>query len=164
MSTEQLVKTLQKLAVLHEHLLTIAKQKSDILKNGDIDALNQQMKEEQKYVLAIKQIENERIMQVQHLLENYRLRDEEYTLTKVIEISKEPFKQRLIDIQQKLVYILDELKQVNALNQQLTHQSLQFVNVTLDMLRPEITTTNYGHPEKKQKDEHSNRSMFDSKA
>lgn len=164
MSTEQLVQTLQKLLVLHEHLLTLAKQKSNILKTGDIDSLNQQMKEEQKYILAIKQIENERIKLVQQMLSNYRLRDDEYTLSKVIEVSNEPLKQKLKDIKSKLIVIIEELKQVNALNQQLTHQSLQFVNVTLDMLRPEPIATNYGHPDKKEKENQSKRSMFDSKA
>ncbi len=164
MSAEPLIQTLQKLTVLHEQLLRLAKQKSDILKTGDIDTLNQHMNEEQKYILAIKQIETERIKQVQHILSNYRLRDDEYTLSKVIDISNEPSKQKLKDIQSKLINIVEELKQVNALNQQLTHQSLQFVNMTLDMLRPEPIATNYGHPDKKAKEEQTNRSMFDSKA
>lgn len=160
MSTEKLVTTLKKILLLHQHLLKLSERKSDILKKGDIDALNEQMKEEQKYILAIKQVENERIALVDKILGP---RVQEKTLTKCIEAASEPIRSELEQLYEDLVRVTHDLRAVNELNQQLTHQSLQYVNMSLDMLVPQEQTVTYGNPagtkEKKQ-----TRSMFDSKA
>ncbi|QOR66256.1 flagellar protein FlgN [Cytobacillus suaedae] len=164
MSAERLLQSLQKLLVLHQNLLNLTKNKTEILKSGDMEALNLQMNEENKYILAIKQIENDRIKQVQQILQNYRLREEEQTLSKCIDFTVEPVKSKLRSTQLELTRVIDELKKENELNQQLIQQSLQFVNASIGMLRPETQTTNYKHPEKKQSTDTGNRSMFDSKA
>lgn len=160
MSAENLVVLLKKILTLHQNLLTLSKRKTDILKKDDIDALNVQMKEEQKYILAIRQLENERIAIVDKLLGS---RVQEKTLSKCIENVSEPVRTELTGLQEKLVKVVSDLKAVNELNQQLTHQSLQYVNMSLDMLLPQEQSVNYGNPagtiEKKQ-----TRSMFDSKA
>lgn len=160
MSAEKLVETLKKILILHQNLLKLSERKTDILKKGDIDALNEQMKEEQKYILAIRQLENERIAIVDKLLGP---RVQERTLSKCIEASSEPIQTELVNIHENLLKVTQELKAVNELNQQLTHQSLQYVNMSLDMLLPQEQTATYGNPagtkEKKQ-----SRSMFDSKA
>ncbi|WP_077619700.1 flagellar protein FlgN [Bacillus sinesaloumensis] len=160
MSAENLVTTLKKILLLHQNLLKLSERKTDILKKGDIDALNEQMKEEQKYILAIRQVENERIAIVEKLLGP---RVQEKTLSKCIEASKEPVRSELVELHEELVNVTADLKAVNELNQQLTHQSLQYVNMSMDMLMPHEQTATYGNPagtkEKKQA-----RSMFDSKA
>lgn len=160
MLAKNLVSTLKKILVLHQNLLKLSEQKTDILKKGDIDALNEQMKEEQKYILAIKQMENERIAIVDKLLGP---RVQEKTLSKCIEAATEPIGSELAELHEDLRKVTQELKTVNELNQQLTHQSLQYVNMSLDMLLPQEQNATYGNPagtkEKKQ-----TRSMFDSKA
>lgn len=160
MSAENLVSTLKKILILHQNLLKLSERKTDILKKGDIDALNEQMKEEQKYILAIRQVEIERITIVDNLLGQ---RVQEKTLSKCIEAATEPIRSELAKLHDDLVKVTRDLKAVNELNQQLTHQSLQYVNMSLDMLLPQEQTATYGNPagakEKKQ-----TRSMFDSKA
>jgi hypothetical protein len=160
MLAENLVSTLKKILLLHRNLLTLSERKTDILKKGDIDALNEQMKEEQKYILAIKQLENERIALVDKLLGP---RVQEKTLSKCIEVATEPIQSELVELHDDLVKVTHDLKAVNELNQQLTHQSLQYVNMSLGMLLPQEQTATYCNPagakEKKQ-----SRSMFDSKA
>ncbi|MEH7235783.1 flagellar protein FlgN [Bacillus sp. JJ1562] len=160
MSAENLVALLKKILILQQNLLKLAERKTDILKKGDIDALNEQMKEEQKYILAIKQLENERIAIVDQLLGP---RVQEKTLSRCIEVTSDPVRSSLAELHEELVKVTHELKAANDINQQLTHQSLQYVNMSLDMLLPQEQTVNYGNPagtkEKKQ-----TRSMFDSKA
>jgi len=160
MSAESLVSTLKKILILHQNLFKLSERKKEILKKGDIDALNEQMKEEQKYILAIKQMENERMTIVDKWLGP---RIQEKTLSKCIEVAEDPIRSELIELQEDLLKVTQELKAVNELNQQLTHQSLQYVNMSLDMLLPQEQTATYGNPagtkEKKQ-----TRSMFDSKA
>ncbi|MEH7225049.1 flagellar protein FlgN [Bacillus sp. JJ1566] len=159
MSAENLVVLLKKILTLHQNLLKLSERKTDILKKGDVDALNELMKEEQKYILAIRQLDNERIVIVDKLLGPI----EDKTLTQCIERTAEPMRSALMGLHEDLVKVTHDLKVANDLNQQLTHQSLQYVNMSLDMLIPQEQNVNYGNPagtkEKKQ-----TRSMFDSKA
>ena len=61
----------------------------------------------------------------------------------------------------KLTEALIALKQQEQLNIALIQQSMQFVQLSLDLLSPSLTNMNYG---KEQKDQPINRSVFDSKA
>ncbi|RFB11034.1 flagellar protein FlgN [Bacillus sp. HNG] len=160
MSADNLVVLLKKILTLHQNLLKLAERKTDILKKGDIDALNDQMKEEQKYILAIKQLENERIALVDKWLGS-RVKDK--TLSKCIEMASEPVRSKLEEIHEELVKVTQDLKSLNDLNQQLTHQSLQYVNMSLDMLLPQEQNAGYGNPAGT-KGKKQTRSMFDSKA
>lgn len=163
MSVENLIDLLEKILTLHKKLYMLSEQKTEILKKDDIDALSAHMKDEQKYILAIKQLENERMSVVKRLFDNQYIFDKEYTLTNVIEHSEEPSRSILSNLQKEIVSIVNELRERNDLNQQLTNQALQFVNMTLDMIYPTEKTVNYGNPLANQsKKEH--RSMFDSKA
>lgn len=160
MSSESLVTLLKKILTLHQNLYKLSERKTDILKKGDIDALSEQMKEEQKYILAIRQLENERISVVEKI---FGPRVGEKTLSKCIEVANEPVRSELVGLHEELSRVTHDLKVVNELNQQLTHQSLQYVNMSLDMLLPQEQSVNYANPtgtkEKKQ-----SRPMFDSKA
>lgn len=62
----------------------------------------------------------------------------------------------------ELIDEVTKLKERNGLNQQLIYQSLQFINVSLDMLRPQNQNLNYGDSVKKPVK--SVMAMFDSKA
>ncbi|WP_449537809.1 flagellar protein FlgN [Ferdinandcohnia sp. Marseille-Q9671] len=160
MSSESLVTLLKKILTLHQKLYKLSERKTDILKKGDIDALSEQMKEEQKYILAIRQLENERISVVDKILGP---RVGEKTLSKCIEMTNEPVRTELEGLHKELVRVVHELKVINELSQELTHLSLQYVNMSLDMLLPQEQSVNYANPagtkEKKQ-----SRPMFDSKA
>ncbi|MFT4414411.1 flagellar protein FlgN [Fredinandcohnia humi] len=160
MSAETLVTLLKKILILHQNLYKLSEQKTDILKKGDIDALKDHMKEEQKFVTAIRQLDNERISVVNHILGPHV---EDKTVTKCLEIMDEPYRSELSRIFKELVSVIDKLKDVNHLNQQLTHQSLQFVNMSLEMLLPQEQSVNYGKPTEP-KEKKQSRSIFDSKA
>lgn len=160
MSAEHLTTLLSKILVLHQNLYKLSEKKTDILKKGDIDALNEHMKEEQKYLLAIRQLENERVGVVERLLGP---RVSEKSLSKCIEVVQEPHKTQLTKLSEELVEVINKLRDINSLNQQLTHQSLQFVNMTLEMLMPQEQSVTYGKPAEA-KEQKQSRSMFDSKA
>ncbi|MDR4890000.1 flagellar protein FlgN [Fredinandcohnia sp. QZ13] len=163
MSTEILINLLEKILLLHKKLYTLSEQKSEILKKDDIEALSAHMKDEQQYILAIKQLENERIAVVKKLFGDQYIDENAYTLSNVIDHSEEPNKSILSKLQKEITNTVSELRERNHLNQQLTNQSLQFVNMTLDMIYPTERNVNYGNPLSNQsKKEH--RSMFDSKA
>lgn len=65
-------------------------------------------------------------------------------------------------LKKELIDEVAKLKERNILNQQLIYQSLQFINVSLDMLRPQNQDMTYGKSVKKPTK--SGIGIFDSKA
>jgi flagellar biosynthesis/type III secretory pathway chaperone len=160
LSAKQLIKLLEKHVKLHKGLLELANKKTEVLKKGDMEALSGIMKEEQKYIAAINQVERERI----HVVEAMVSEKDERTLTNCISLAEGTERAMLEKLRDDLTAVISELKDINLLNQQLTQQSLQFVNVMLDMLMPQPLEVNYGAPSKATAPYEGGRSLFDSKA
>lgn len=161
MSAENLIRTLEKLLLLHQNLYKVALQKTTCLKSERIDELRELLKQEQKFVQASKQLEEERI----RLTKLFLGREENLTLSACIEKATGEEKEKLQFFLNNFTETMDMLKGANRLNKELTLQSLQFVSLTLDMLMPQKNITNYNRPESTSKPvEKVRRSLFDSKA
>lgn len=150
--------------ILHKSLNQLAKQKTEIIKTGDTDALNNLLKEEKKHIQAILQFENERQQASKDFLTNHTRTDvTSLTLSDCIEIADPTEKQKLTQLKSELQSQIKALTDRNELNQQLIKQSLQFVNLSLDLLVPEIDTYNYERPGQAYQ-HNEGRSIFNSKA
>ncbi|GMB09136.1 flagellar protein FlgN [Thermolongibacillus altinsuensis] len=160
MSAKKLIKLLEKHVKLHKGLLELAKKKTEALKKGDMEALSEMMKEEQTYIAAINQVERERIRVVEAMVG----KEDERTLTACISLAEGTERATLEKLRDDLTAVISELKNVNQLNQQLTQQSLEFVNVMLDMLMPQPQNVNYAAPNRVPNSYEVGRSLFDSKA
>jgi flagellar biosynthesis/type III secretory pathway chaperone len=160
MSAKQLIELLEKHVKLHKGLLELATKKTEVLKKGDMEALTGIMKEEQKYIAAINQIERERTRVVEAMVSG----EDERTLTACILRTEGTERTILEKLRDELSVVISELKNINLLNQQLTQQSLQFVNMTLDMVMPQPRNMNYAAPNKVPNPYEGGRSLFDSKA
>lgn len=142
----------------------LAIQKTEVIKSGDFNDLNNLIIEEKKHIQAIQKIEKKLFNETEHFLKLYGITSEKLTLTDCIEISSNEEKQILIEKKSDLAELVIRLKQQNSLNQQLLEQSLQFVNISLDMLLPAIDSFNYEHPNQTTAIGEDKRSIFDSKA
>ncbi|HEY4554462.1 MAG TPA: flagellar protein FlgN [Bacillaceae bacterium] len=164
MSAETLIANLTKIYTLHEHLLALAARKTEILKKGDADSLQSLMREEQKYMTAIAMMENERQTAAKAFLKKGRA--EGLTISDCIEAATPEAAETLRNLQQKILYVIEKLQVQNDLNQQLIYQSLQFVNMSLDLFQPKHESSVYGRPDTKQpqKQQKTGMSFFDSKA
>lgn len=163
-SAQQLIETLEKLLILHKSLHQLAKQKTEVLKTGDTDALHNLLKEEKKHILAIQKFETERQKVSKEFLEKIGGGDiQSLTISSCIEVAEASEKEKLIELSSDLQAQLKDLKERNELNQLLLKQSLQFVNMSLDLLMPEIDTYNYERPGQAYQN-NGGRSIFNSKA
>ncbi|RFU67418.1 flagellar protein FlgN [Bacillus sp. V59.32b] len=162
MSAEHIQASLEKLVELHRSLNELATKKTEIIKQGDTEALNQLLMDEQKHIKAIEATEKERQTAVAAFLEIEGQEAEPSTITRVLELLSPNDEEALNRLKEELILEAETLKEQNYLNQQLVYQSLQFVNVTLDMLLPQNKQFNYDKPAKP-KQQGSN-SMFDSRA
>lgn len=162
MSATAIIEQLDKLIKLHENLNKLSVQKTEVIKKGDMEALDKFLKNEQKFVKAIEQVERERQLAVASLLSEQNKSDST-SLTDVLSFVTEAEKEKLLQQRERLLQVVQELKDHNSLNQQLIFHSLQYVNLSLDMIRPQLTNMNYDNPSKRDNSKLS-RGMFDSRA
>ncbi|MFS1517151.1 flagellar protein FlgN [Bacillus sp. SCS-151] len=165
MSSQKLLQTLESLFKQHESLYDLSIKKVDVIKSSNIESLDKILIEEQKHIAIINKLNEERKAMVYELVSGHPISGNEPTMTDCINIVSGQTKQQLADIQSELIKVIDKLKQQNELNQALIYQSLQYVNLSLDLLIPQPTSFNYEKPTSTTSHEQIvNRSMFDSKA
>lgn len=162
MSADQLLIVMERLIEMHKSLLEIADKKTAIIEKGDIDALNTLVKEEQKLLPSLNKYEQVRHQVVRNFLTPYHVEEENYTITTCLEFLADPNKEKLSSLRDELIDIVQTLQKKNDLNSQLVHQSLQFVQMSLDMFYPKTPEFNYGPP--KQSGPSSANSLFNRKA
>lgn len=167
MSLVNIVAVLEKLEKMHKSLLEFAIAKTEYIINGDMENLDQIIKNEQAHIAAINTLEQQRQTMVTDYLraKGIALTDLP-TVADLIEAAKafEPT-EALADVRQRLVELLGKLKVQNDLNQKMVFNSLQFVNITLDAIRPQRQEQfNYSGAEVRGNAEISKRSFNEYKA
>lgn len=155
---------MKKLIEIHQTFFEIAKEKTECLKKGDIAHLRSLMQKEVVQLKQLERVEQERIRLVQFFTQGKGLVTETGTLTELLPYVSDTEKEELVSLQKSLTEQINQLKQENELNQQLIQDSLRFVNLSLDVLKPEAETGNYGRPDKEIEGDIQARSLFDSKA
>lgn len=161
MSLRSITVSLEKLTILHGSLLELSKQKSEVIKKGATDELQKLLVNERKHVQALEQAEAKRQEAVSEWLKHQDRLDAGASITEILESPIDPLeKQQLEDAAVQLTNKVMELKQQEQLNQSLIRQSMQFVELSLDLMKPTIQSFNYGG----NKPAEPNRSVFDSKA
>jgi len=153
----ELISILQAHVKLHESLYKLAERKTEALKKNDIDALSTLMKDEQKHIFAIRQLEEQRIGWLKKTFPN-----ETVTITRCLELADETEREQLRQWHGRLTEAITRLKQVNELNKQLLEQSLQFVTAMLDVMMPSAQPIAYNKANEYEAP--PNRSIFESKA
>ncbi|MGP4040733.1 flagellar protein FlgN [Gracilibacillus sp. D59] len=165
MSVQPIIQHLNKLIELHDSLLHVSMQKTELLKENKIDDLQKLLVTEQKHVQAINQIEQKRIDAVATWAQANSLDTASVTVSAIIEDYATGADQKsLEEVTLKLAEKLVELRRQEDLNKQLTQQSLQFVQLSLDMMQPSMKNMNYGKSKQQPQSSGPKRSVFDSKA
>jgi len=165
MSITTILTTLDNLEKLHSSLLKLAYDKTALIKNGDMDALDELIKGEQAHLAAIAQMDNKRQVEVAEYLTNQgRSVPLQPTVADVITAAKEAESKQLEEARDRLLHAIHDLKWQNDLNQKLTYQSLQFVNLSLDMVRPRSEAVNYSKTEVKGRAQSKEQPTFDTNA
>ncbi len=166
MSIQPIVSILEKLEKMHSSLLQLANHKTELVKKGDIDGLQEIIKNEQSHVAAIEVLEKQRQQMVTDYLraKGIALADTP-TVADVIEAAEtEEERNQLEEVSKNFLLVITDLRKQNELNQQLVYQSLKFVNMNLDILRPQPDQINYSGTQVSEQNVASKKSLFDSQA
>jgi flagellar biosynthesis/type III secretory pathway chaperone len=156
MSAESLVVIMNKMFKLHKSLHELTLKKTEIVKKGDTAALDQLLKDEQAHVAAINKLEQERLAVSSAIIPSASLQE--------IAEANPSDKEKLLTIKEDLVEVISEIKARNELNQQLIHQSLQFINFSKSLVIPQEKEINYGPPAGKKTQPGQSPGIFNSKA
>ena len=142
MSTKNLITLMEKLLKLHQSLYELSAKKTDIVIKGDLEALNQTIKDEQTHIAAISKLEGERQKIVEAILPGV----DKPTISDCIEAVDGAEKEILSQLRTELIEAVTKIKDQNEVNQQMIHQSLQFVHLTMNLMAPQPVDFNYGPP------------------
>ena len=149
---DKIIQNLTNLLRMHKSLLDLATKKTDIIVESDMEELDAMIKTEQAHVAAIEQLERQR----QQLVTDYLAAKGSApsltpTVAELIEAADAPNKAKIQTIREELLTIIDALRAKNELNQKMVYQSLQMVNMTLELMRPrpaaQADTMNYSSKE-----------------
>jgi flagellar biosynthesis/type III secretory pathway chaperone len=160
MSVESLISIMNKLIKLHKSLYELSVKKTDIVKKGDMDDLNLLLKDEQAHMAAINKVEQERLAEAKSILP---IADNP-SLLEIANLANPAEKDLLFEKKKKLLKLINEIKDRNELNQQLIHQSLQFINFSKSLVVPQEREINYGPTAGKKTQPGQTPGMFNSKA
>lgn len=163
MSINQIIKTLDNLEAIHEALIGLSKEKTEVVKEGSVEKLQSLLIKEREQIRMLEKAEKNRQESVEAWFWEKELPLTDTTLTHMLEIvSDEDEKQVLTAVTTTLSELITTLKQQEQLNKSLLNQSIKFVQLSLDMMNPSLKNMNYGN--NKQESASMKRSIFDSQA
>ncbi|WP_154307324.1 flagellar protein FlgN [Metabacillus lacus] len=158
MSAKSLILSLESLLEKHHELYSIGLEKTELLKSNRVKELQQLIQKEQAALSSLQKLEEKRMQETASFLGV----SENTTLSACAERAQPSERKTLEKLMESFYDIHEKLRAVNTLNQQLTHQAMQFVTLTMDMLMPQETAAVYTKPAAKT--ENKRRPLFDSKA
>ncbi|MFC4023857.1 flagellar protein FlgN [Oceanobacillus longus] len=157
-----ITQSLEQLVKIHEDLLAVSNEKTRTVKEGSIDHLQSLLVRERKLIRLLEQAESKRKISVEALCKANDMAVEDATITNILQQVKNEAEQvKMENAAIKLTAVITKLKQQEQLNQVLISQSMQFVQISLELMSPTLKSMNYGV---KSEADTSSRSVFDSKA
>lgn len=119
---------------LYRALLTLSKQKREMLVKVQVQDIEAITKREETLILQIGKLEGLREQLVASIAKTSELPPEELNLAKIRGLVDEDKADRFVWIDQEFDAILKELTPLNKLNTDLIQQSLGFINYNLNLL------------------------------
>lgn len=158
---ESIISDMKRLVKLHKSLLHVSRKKTEALKTNDTGNLQQLGQEERRHIQALEKVEKGRRDNVRTWYDQEGIQNPDPTMSDMLEQLEGESHEKLNAEYEALILVLADLKNQERLNAELTQQSLQFINLSLDLLQPSLSNMNYGGEEGSEKPK---RSVFDSRA
>ncbi len=161
-SIEQLKMVLEQEIDVYKNILDLSIKKTDIVVNGHIKKLEEITEEEQKLIIKIGKLEDIRENVIYNMKKELSL-EEELNMTKLNEYLEESDNEFIESLKNQLMDILSQLRERNVLNGSLINDSLEYINLNIDLLTNSTIDNIYDDKQKGSKGVQARR-MFDTKA
>ncbi len=116
--------------VLTRFLDLLRRQKQFLLAN-QIDAFRETVAEQERLVGNIRELEARRVSKVKNMAASTGLREDEITLTHLIEITLGDVSTELKDLKKNLSQLVERIRRVNKVNELLIKRSLNFIQQSI---------------------------------
>ncbi|MBP1965797.1 flagellar export chaperone FlgN [Paenibacillus aceris] len=136
MSITAIVDLLNEMTELHEELVQFSLGKRNVIMRNDVNELAAIVKKEAKLIKDISDLDQKRVVLVcEYMISRCYQPNPSITLSDFIKIIfKAEEKLQLLDARNNLELKLNELKEANLTNKQLVKLSLNFIDLSLDLL------------------------------
>lgn len=133
---QQLIGVLDRLGEAHVTLLELAERKKEALIRNDVDEVSAIVNKETRMSRMVDELLQEQAAATNAFFQSRGLQPTRaVTVTELSRLVFDPEeKKSLIAARDRLAGIIERLKNVNELNQQLIEQSLSFINYSLDLV------------------------------
>lgn len=136
MAIESIIDVLEQLQAAHVEMLELGNQKKTAVVTNKVDTLIALINQESKLLKRIELIEQQRLRAVHQFLEERGIKSK-LNLT-ITEIARLVFdtneKRRLFQAQASLTDVLQEVKHLNEVNQQLIKQSISYIDFFIETM------------------------------
>ena len=134
---EELIEVLEDTTGCYENLLQMANNKTDVIIKGDVPSLQTLTDEEQSVAGRLLRLEKKRIELIDDICLVTNKSSESMTVSALIELipSDKPERTKLQDVSSRMIKVVEDVKKVNDINQQLLKESLDFVSFTMNAIQ-----------------------------
>lgn len=128
------------LHILHEEmkiyneLLSMSKDKTDIIVKGKVNELESIVKLEQAFILQLGGLEDQREVVVGKIAKELKVNASDLTLSELAGRLEQEQGQELQNCQSNLSETLHKLKELNDVNSKLVMNSLEFINFSINLM------------------------------
>ncbi len=130
---------------IYNELLSLSKNKTDIIIKGKVTELDTMVKREQELIVELGDLESQREAAVDKLSQQLDINPSEITMSELVNRLGPVQAQELRKYQLNLTGILGELKELNDTNSKLIKNSLEFINFSVNIMAGTTNTgNNYG--------------------
>lgn len=162
---EELREVLAEELHIYEDMLELTKKKTEIITNGQINDLDNITQIENSLILKLGQFENRREKIVNNIQKQFQIEDE-LSITDIldcIEDKEDGIKQEMNGMIEKLSSVLKEIKEKNDLNSLLIKDTLEYIELNINLLTSVSEQGTYNNRIKKEQTSQKI-SLFDTKA
>ncbi len=158
---KKLIEILEKESGLYKDILELSRHKTNTIVEGKVAELEQITRVEQKMLLNIGGLEQQREDAVNQLARSLNVPADQLSIDLAIDKVGADLKERLVALKDDIAAQLKELKQVNDLNSQLIEKSLEYIDFSINLIAGSPSDVTYNTAKGKGKDKGV--SFFDQK-
>ncbi|WP_427338121.1 flagellar protein FlgN [Caloranaerobacter sp. DY30410] len=162
---EKLVNDLKEILIeelnLYKHMLELSINKTEIITSGQVRELDKITQKEQALILKAGRLEDIRENIISKIQNELKL-NEIKNISRLVDYLSEEQKKEIEDIKQQLIDVLNRLKERNSLNSTLIKDSLEYINLNVNLLTNALSSNIYSDKVNKD-DVLQSKNIFDAK-
>lgn len=149
----------------YENLLKISREKTDIIVQGNVEALQKLINHEQELVAKTAKFEKKREQIIEDIALVLNENKDTLTISKLLEKLQDNFEgsKKLKEVQQKIQALISELKIVNDQNRLLLNQSIEMIDYIINAIQSKYSYSTNDYSSSGQVQNTEGKSFFDAK-